>query len=310
MQRDDSWPNSVRFGLAAAVLSLLAYFVVARETAPTPLQAVATFAPSNADSPSAAAPTPGPAETPALAAGQLPPQPVIDNASSKSASPDTGTARPPAPAAEAASDAPAASASGAQPFHRNPPGIATPGHDYWLESAQGWSADCCWGSLLHHTLEWTRAQPERALAWSYLGLAQWHNYKFDEARAAHEKALSLAPGDYFVLVQAANFRFARNEPTEAAQLYRRATDADGSIATAWTGLGNAYALLADHEQAIANYRHSLAINAGDADVQRVLGDEYYHTNRFAEAIATYQQALALDPGDARVKEALARAKQR
>jgi hypothetical protein len=182
--------------------------------------------------------------------------------------------------------------------------------DTWLETAEEYSGDCCWGSLLSHSLEWTRAQPQRAEAWSYLGVAQFRNWHFEEAEAAHARALQLGPGNFLVLLNAANFHFARTQFVEAAALYHRAIDVAPGDASGWTGLGNAYSQMPDHARAIEAYEHSLSLKGHDAKVLRALGDEHYHSNQFKEAIATYDQALALAPGDADIQLALARAKQR
>jgi tetratricopeptide (TPR) repeat protein len=183
--------------------------------------------------------------------------------------------------------------------------------DDWLEKAQEYAESCrCYARLLSHSLDWTRAERERAEAWSYLGLAQQREYHVDEARAAHAEALRLGPRNYLVLVQAAYFHFTRAESVEAAKYYKQATEVNPSLVSAWTGLGSAYSMMPDHPASIDAFQHAVAISPRDASLLHALGDEYYHSNRFADAVATYEKALALDPGNDRLKTALARAKQR
>jgi len=63
--------------------------------------------------------------------------------------------------------------------------------------------------------------------------------------------------------------------------------------SAYKNLGPIYGALEQTDEAIAAYRHAIAIYPEDPEVHSGLGDLYFGLNRYPEAISAYQQALRI-----------------
>ena len=68
-----------------------------------------------------------------------------------------------------------------------------------------------------------------------------------------------------------------------------------SFAYPHNGLGNVYRDLKRYDEAIAAYRHAIALDPAYANPHNGLGSVYADLKRYDEAIAAYRQAILLEP---------------
>jgi glycosyltransferase involved in cell wall biosynthesis len=104
-----------------------------------------------------------------------------------------------------------------------------------------------------------------------------------------------------VISAADEARDGRNWP-EAAQLYRKALDIDGSLTPIWVQYGHALKESGDLAGAETAYRQALSLDEGVADTHVQLGHLLKIAGRKADALECYKRALQLSPNDPSVKK--------
>jgi Flp pilus assembly protein TadD len=128
-------------------------------------------------------------------------------------------------------------------------------------------------------------------AWSALGRARDARDAWDEARAAYEKALALAPNEGAVLNNFGMSKLSAGDPDGAAALFVRALEASPDLAAAETNLRLALALDGRYQEAVAGVEAEdmpdALNNAGYAALLR--GD-------YAQARTLFLQAIDASPG--------------
>ena len=128
-------------------------------------------------------------------------------------------------------------------------------------------------------------------AWSALGRARDARDAWEEARAAYEKALALAPNEGAVLNNFGMSKLSAGDPDGAAALFVRALEASPDLAAAETNLRLALALAGRYQEALAGIeaedRPDALNNAGYAALLR--GD-------YAQARSLFLQAIDASPG--------------
>jgi len=85
---------------------------------------------------------------------------------------------------------------------------------------------------------------------------------------------------------------------EAVAAYQRAIELDPKLAAPHNGLGNVYADLSCHQEAVAEYQRAIELDPQSAYPHNGLGNIYRALGRHEEALAEYQRAIELDPKDA------------
>ena len=135
------------------------------------------------------------------------------------------------------------------------------------------------------------ADPRSWRAWSALGRARDAREAWEEARAAYEKALALAPNEGAVLNNFGMSKLSAGDPDGAAALFVRALEASPDLAAAETNLRLALALGGRYQDALAGIeaedRPDALNNAGYAALLR--GD-------YAQARSLFLQAIDASPG--------------
>lgn len=114
---------------------------------------------------------------------------------------------------------------------------------------------------------------------------------------------SLSAYDYYVQGRAAYRRYTAEGIEDAVRLFRRALEADSSYASAWAGLGDAYAQRRLRfgfgyewsDSAVAASQRSIALDPRLADGHKALGLAYATKGWMRRAIAAYLAALELSP---------------
>jgi Flp pilus assembly protein TadD len=128
-------------------------------------------------------------------------------------------------------------------------------------------------------------------AWNALGRARDARRAWEEARAAYEKALALAPDEGAVLNNFGMSKLSAGDPAAAAALFARALEASPDLAAAETNLRLALALGGRYEEALAGVdaeeMPDALNNAGYAALLR--GD-------YAQARILFLRAIDASPG--------------
>jgi tetratricopeptide (TPR) repeat protein len=152
-----------------------------------------------------------------------------------------------------------------------------------------------WQGLLEWCRNWTKSEPENAMAWFGLGIAYARLSRYDDAIEAFRQALSIDPKDTTAAWYLGYAYDNLNRYEEAVEAYRHALRVNPKYAKAWSGLGGTYEKLSRYKDAIDAYRQSLSIDPKNGNVWHGLGYSYDNLSRFTDAIEAYHQALRIDP---------------
>ena len=214
-----------------------------------PVEAVADAVVPAAPAP--AAPPPAPEPSPA------PPQPEPEWSPSIAVEPD----------APATSNPPVATTPGAPIAPRNE---VRPLIDDWAITADRLHRNYDWVALGEHGRRWAEAQPREARAWQAMGIALARQGRYDEAIAAFERQLALAPGDVYGLPQIAYAYQDKGDWRGATDAYERVLHYHPRDRYAWIGMGHALSLLGDYDEAVEALEHATALDPHDRDAWQQL----------------------------------------
>jgi tetratricopeptide (TPR) repeat protein len=97
------------------------------------------------------------------------------------------------------------------------------------------------------------------------------------------------------LQKAATAALQRRDFTTAADLLKRVVEKDAQRKNAWDQLGQAYAGLNQHDEAIAAFRKQIELDAYHESANRELAVELQRRGELEEAVAAYRKQLAITP---------------
>ncbi|MGE0492350.1 MAG: tetratricopeptide repeat protein [Vulcanimicrobiota bacterium] len=183
--------------------------------------------------------------------------------------------------------------------------------------------------LLRQAIE---ANPRYLLAWQNLCLYLAGQGRLDEALAASNRAVQLAPRDArlflsrgMLLYQVQQFAsaaeafetcvtldptsgsgwnylgealLAQGEASRATPCFDRAMQAEPMLALAWLNAGRMLVMAQDYEKALQLLDRALELDPQAALAHYVRGSSLLCLGRFAEAVASLEEATRLDPEDA------------
>jgi len=118
-----------------------------------------------------------------------------------------------------------------------------------------------WPGLFQHALLWTKAQPEDADAWYYLGVA-------------YRKS---------------------NRPDKAIEAYKQVIRINPEHAEAWFDIGDTYNEIKQYVKAIEACQQAVHINPENAVAWRNLGAAYNETRQYTKAMEAFRQATSINP---------------
>jgi protein O-GlcNAc transferase len=146
-----------------------------------------------------------------------------------------------------------------------------------------------------------------ALIHRMLGMAYRRLGRNDEARAAFERSLALAPDDGDTLLHAAVNALALRDPPAARDYAERALSLKpDSVGGLWV-LADAAAEGGSHDEAVDLYRRAIALDPNTAALHINLGHSLTRLGRPTEAVAALEHALSLSPSDVQAHLNLGRA---
>jgi len=172
--------------------------------------------------------------------------------------------------------------------------------DFNLYLRAGWAS--LWSVNAASAEPWMRkaAQRDDSEWTAHFGLATALRAqgRLDDAIAAFERAVEVAPGNLFCLAQLADCMLAQKKATVAERYARRAIAADDKAPVAWTNLGVALVAQDRFEEAIAAFEHAdrLAQSSGSGSDQHLnLGICLRDTGRLDAALRLYERRLPTLP---------------
>jgi protein O-mannosyl-transferase len=171
---------------------------------------------------------------------------------------------------------------------------------------------------LHRAID---LKPDYAEAHYNLGTALERLERRDEAIAAYERALALAPGERRILQRLAavthdrasaqleqGLRFENAGQLEAAiRAYQEAARIDPARAVIHRSIGRVHQRLGQGGSAIAAYQRALQADPDSFETHNDLGVLYAQSGQIAEAVRHFRAAVSIRPDDADARQNLARA---
>ena len=118
--------------------------------------------------------------------------------------------------------------------------------------------------------------------------------KYDEALAAHKKAIELDPnnanpwdGKGFVYRMQGKY-------DEALAAYNKAIELDPKIANSWNGKGFVYRMQGKYDDALAAYKKAIELDPKYAFPWNGIGNVYRMQGKYDDALISYKKAIELD----------------
>jgi tetratricopeptide (TPR) repeat protein len=140
------------------------------------------------------------------------------------------------------------------------------------------------------------AQPYSVEAWLGLGRALDRQGRAEEAAKAYGRAIEIQPGWWSTHSHLGVFLLMRGDLSGALESLKTAVSLSPDNTRAIDNLGIVYQQLGRHEEAIVEYRRSIAIRP-TASALSNLGTCLFFLGRYAEAAEAYERATSLQPDD-------------
>jgi tetratricopeptide (TPR) repeat protein len=165
----------------------------------------------------------------------------------------------------------------------------------WLEKALALEEKEDWARLLTHSLRWTNAQPNQAVAWFSLGVAYTESGHYSKAIDAYEQALRIDPEDARAWMNLGVAYRKSGQYAKAIEAHQKSLRLDPEDARAWNNLAVAYERSLQKSKAIEAYQQALRIEPEYANVWNNLGMTYGESGQAAKSIEAFQQAVRINP---------------
>lgn len=143
--------------------------------------------------------------------------------------------------------------------------------------------------------------PRSARSHRELGLSLSEAQRHDEAVAALEASLRLAPDEPVTFYNLGNVLARAGRYPEAATAYERALAGEPDLVSAYVNLGNAHSARGDEAAAEVVFRRGLAVDARSAALHANLANALLRQGRTGEAEPEYAAAIRLAPRDAQTR---------
>jgi serine/threonine-protein kinase len=134
-----------------------------------------------------------------------------------------------------------------------------------------------------------------AEAYTALGLADVHDWKFAEADSAYQKALQLDPNYPTGNQWYGELLFHTGRLDSSLTLIRRAVALDPLAPINASALGYALLVMGKHDEAIAELKKGIEVAPSLGLHHFMLGDVYLNLGQYARAIPSLEEAQRLDP---------------
>jgi arylsulfatase A-like enzyme/Flp pilus assembly protein TadD len=169
--------------------------------------------------------------------------------------------------------------------------------------------------LLHRALAMIDFDPE---VWINLGIAYWRKGEYRKALEHYDKALSLDNNDAVIFSNLGTLHLSifmktkkREDHYRSIENFRKAVELDPALASAYNGLGGAYKIVGQNDEAIAAWEKSLELKPDFDFPVYNLGVAYLEKGNKTQALKYFERYLLLkkntiSPQERRDVEALIR----
>lgn len=143
--------------------------------------------------------------------------------------------------------------------------------------------------------ETLKLQPDKAGAYTNLGVVYYQTGKLDDAIGQFKQALKLDAQDAetHYLLGAAYVQ--KDNLTDAEAEFNTALTLKPELVPAYIGLGNVYLINKDFEKAVVELEKAMALQPDSPEALFALGQAYASVGRTPDAIATLTKCVALNP---------------
>lgn len=137
-----------------------------------------------------------------------------------------------------------------------------------------------------------------------LGVLYWVDRQYERALGSINAALEAAQRTDNTRLEArchnslGNVYADLDRHEEAVVEYQRAIELDPKLAAPHNGLGNVYRVLGRHQEAVTEYQRAIELDPQFAYPHNGLGNVYADLGRYEEAVTEYRRAIELDPQSA------------
>lgn len=143
--------------------------------------------------------------------------------------------------------------------------------------------------------------PKTSAAWEVLSWSLYQTFRYDDALAAINKAIDLAPGSMqmqniraCILTESGIERGDLERIREARQIFSDLLGSNQSGLLHYN-YANALGALGDHEQAVIHYRMAVELEPSDAQIWKNLATAYHEVGRHDDEMKCFDIAISLEP---------------
>jgi tetratricopeptide (TPR) repeat protein len=145
-----------------------------------------------------------------------------------------------------------------------------------------------------------KIKPDKAAAYTNIGVVYYQGRKFDEAVRQLQKALELDPADAETHYMLGAAYVQQEKLDEAEKSFNTAIELKPDLAAAYTGLGNVQLVRKDYAAAVKTLQKAAELQPDQSEAWLALGQAYALQGNTTEASAALKKCLEITPpGDLR-----------
>jgi S1-C subfamily serine protease/cytochrome c-type biogenesis protein CcmH/NrfG len=151
-----------------------------------------------------------------------------------------------------------------------------------------------WTLVVLHATEWTRKEPQNAIAWNELGIGHIELRQFAEAERAFRSALTIRPTSSVIWSNLGVSHWERSEARSAVLAFHEAVRLDPRDAKAFAYLGSIYLTYGKYADARVALDSALSVEPGNANALCGAGFVAYYERRFKDMQSLAAKLRPLD----------------
>ncbi len=171
------------------------------------------------------------------------------------------------------------------------PPLATQDADEWLKLGNAHASQAQFDEALAAYQTVLKLKPDKAAAFTNIGVVYYQLGKFDEAVQQMQKALELDPGDAETYYMLGATYIQQQKLDEAEKAFNKAIELKPDLAAAYTGLGNVQLARKDAAAAITTLQKATSLQPDQAEAWLALGQAYATQGSRTEASKALNQCL-------------------
>jgi tetratricopeptide (TPR) repeat protein len=142
-----------------------------------------------------------------------------------------------------------------------------------------------------------KLKPDKAAAYTNIGVVYYQSRKFDDAVQQMQKALEIDPGDAETHYMLGATYMQQQKLDEAEKSFNTAIELKPDLAAAYTGLGNVQLARMNLAEAVATLQKATSLQADQAEAWLALGQAYAAQGNKTEAGRALGQCVQISQAD-------------